>query len=627
MRRTLWIFLLPFLTGSFLEAQSQPIAFPRNVFKLNKSSILGRRSAGSRYSSQGNLQVACPEETAGPSAPGLHATPLLAYASWVEKYGGKAHVLFSRSTDGGFTWSPAREIVSYKVSGSWDFENMVLGATFNQVYVGIAAGKWDPTASKAWPNHVYVLASPDEGKTWIGPTLVNTKTGGNYDVDDLHMVCTFGTAHLFYKVAAIVNGSQQPNDVYYTSVGIKSGKITTIQPEKRINNPGAPAGSAGVGYVSVDAEGPLVACAYNDARVSGSNKGNLYVSISRDMGRTFQETRLTNYSSSAPRSDSYWEPSVAVTRTNVFIAFGGTTGGAWPNNASLFFSNDMGRNFKGPVLLSVGAKGFDVDRPQVAAEGNLVCVAWVDDRDGKGNSANMLYCAVDDKAGNGFLKKVNEIRLGNPQAAVEGIDYTFDLLVRGKRIVIAHEVRKASGGGEDVEYNVSDDGGKTFGRFPGTRIGGLFGGTNDVDDPRMYMTLNGDVIVYWADDRMSANDLYVSGLKLPELTYLGGGKGFTVGHLTPVLEGNVALILVTEAGTSPPLNLDGLGYTGFSINFVVGKYTPVFAGFTGAYLSVVKNGKALFPAAPNGLGIFNAVALGIDPSSLRFTWFTDPVVY
>ncbi len=609
-----------------LAAQTPKVAFPRRTVKANLNSLLARTGLRGTV---GNMQVACPDETAAPSAPGLHATPLLAYAVWAEHYGGKVHVLFRRSTDGGFTWSPAKEIFTVQVSGSVDFENMVLGATFNQVYLGMCVGKWDSVKQSAWPNDIYVMASPDEGKNWQGPIRVNTKTAGtNFDCDYLKMACTYGKAHLAYKVAAIVGGNQQPNDVYYTAVEFKNGKLSVFLPEKRINNPGAPAGKAAVNFLTLDAMGPLVAMAYDDARVSGSNKGNLYLSFSRDMGRTFKEIQVSKYSSKTPRNDKWWEPDIAVSGTNIYLVYGDTYGGSWPNNVSLVFSNDMGNTFKGPIIMNPGAKGFDSDVPHVAADGKVVCVTWVDDRDGKGNKANMLFAACDQNGGLGFLKKVNEIRLGNPKPAVERIDNTENAVVRGNRIVVMHEAALVTGGGEDVEYNVSTDGGKTFfPRRPGTKLGGLYKGGSDVDDPRVAMTLNGDVIAYWADDRLSANDLYISGLKLPELTYYGGGKGFGIQYFTATQENNLALILVTEKGTSPPLNLDGLGYTGFSINFVIGQYTPIFAGFTGAYLAVVKNGKALFPNAPDGLGIFNAISLGINPNTLRLTWFTDPVLY
>ncbi len=612
---------------SGVPAQTPKIAFPRKALHVNQNSLLPRTGLRETV---GNIRVACPDEKAGPSAPGLHATPLLAYTAWVEQYGGKVYVRFRRSTDGGFTWSQAKTIFSTPIGGGGDLENMALGATYNQVFLAMCVGKWDPKKSSAWPNDIYVLASPDEGKTWLGPTLVNTKSAGTgYDCDTLRMSCNHGAAYLAFKVAKVTPPSTQgPNDVHFTSVAIRNGKITVLQPEKRINNLSAPPGSADVHFLRIDADGPLVAMAYDDARVKGSIKGNLYLAFSRDMGRTFKEIQISKYSSTLPRNDKWWEPDLAVTGTNIYLVYGDTYGGSWPNNVSFVFSNDMGQTFKGPIIMNPGGKGFDSDVPHVAADGKVVCVTWVDDRDGKGNSANMLFAACDRNGGLGFLKGINEIRLGNPKPAVECIDNTENAVVRGNRIVVMHEVKLATGGGEDVQYNVSTDGGKTFHpRRMGTWFGAVAGGNSDVDDPRVAMTLNGDVIAYWADDRLSVNDLYISGLKLPELTYLGGGKGFQIGYFTPAQEGNIALILVTEAGTSPPLNLDGLGYTGFSINFVVGKYTGIFAGFTGAYLSVVKNGKALFPAAPNGLGIFNAVALGIDPNSLRFTWFTDPVVY
>ncbi len=616
-----------------LAAQTPPVTLPRKVVKLNGNAILDRSTWGS---TRGNLQVVSPKEIAPPSAAGLHATPLLAYAAWAEMYGSpkKVHVLFSASTDGGFTWSKAKELYSVRVTGSYDFENMILGATGNQVYLALCSGTYNPSTGKTWPNDVFVLASPDEGKTWVGPTKVNTVTAGKGDADNLVMACSKGMAHIGYKFAHFTSGTTQgPNDYYYVGVELKAGKISVVNTEKKINNPSAAPGKTPyVNYCNISADGSLVACVWADGRVTGSKYGNLYVAVSKDGGKTFKETQLTHYDATTPRTDKYWDCCDVVTGKNIYIAYGGvyTIGGVgkWPNNTSFIFSNDMGTTFKGPVILNPKGKGFDTDKPILGADGDVVCVVWVDDRDGPGNKYNSVFAACDDQGGKGFLTKVTEIRLGTKNLKTVKYDTQYKVAVNGKHIVVAGEEMKVSGGGEDIYLAMSDDGGKTFAPMRhATQIGGLFGGPKDVDDPRVSMSRNGDVFVYWADDRLGKNNLYLSGLKLPELTYLGGGKGFTIGHFSAAEEGNAAIILVTEAGTAPPLNLDPLGYVGFSMNFAMGAYTPVFAMFTSAYVSVVNKGVANFPNAPDGLGIFHAAALGLDTKTMRLTWFTDPVVY
>ncbi|GEM_PF-3158648 len=634
MRSSRWFFAVAgLLLAGTLAAQTPPVTLPRKVVKLNSNALLDRSTWNS---TRGNLQVVSPKEVAPPSAAGLHATPLLAYAAWAEMYGTPkvVHVMFSASTDGGFTWGKAKEVYKVRVTGSYDFENMIIGATGNQVYIGICSGTYNSSTGKTWPNDVFVVASPDEGKTWIGPTKVNTVTAGKGDADNLVMACTNGVAHIGYKFAHFTSGTHQgPNDYYYLAVNIKAGKINIVNAEKKINNPSAaPGKTPGVTSCNIDADGSLVTCVWADARVTGSNRGNLYVSVSKDGGKTFKETQLTHYNAATPRTDRYWDCNTAVSGKNIYIAYGGvyTIGGVgkWPNNTSFIFSNDMGSTFKGPIILNPGGKGFDADKPRIAADGDVVCVVWTDDRDGGSNKYNSVFAACDDQGGRGFLSKVTEIRLGTKALKTVRYDYNYKIAVNGRHIVIAGEEMKVSGGGEDAYLAMSDDGGKTFQKMRhATQIGGLFGGPKDVDDPRVSMSRNGDVFVYWADDRLGKNNIYLSGLKLPELTYLGGGKGFTIGHFTAAEEGNAAIILVTEAGTAPPLNLDSLGYIGFSMNFAIGTYTSVFATFTTAYVSVVNKGVAKFPYAPDGLGIFHAAALGLNTKTMRLTWFTDPVVY
>jgi len=634
MRAKRWYLSLGLVLAGTLAAQTPPVTLPRKVVKLNGNALLPRAFW---TASQGNLQIVRPKEVLPASGQGLHATPLLAYAVWVEQYGTplKAHVMFSVSTDGGFTWGKAKEIyTSTQIRKGYDFENMVAGATGHQVYVTLCTGTWNSTVGKAWPNDVYVMASPDEGKTWLGPVKVNTLTSGKGDADTAVMACSAGKAHIGYKFAHFTSGTTQGNnDYYYAGVEIKNGNINIFSTEKKINAPSlAPGKVPYVNYCNISADGSLVSCVWSDGRVSGSKYGNLYVAVSKDGGMTFKETQLTHYDATTPRTDKYWECTTVVSGKNIYIAYGGvyTIGGVakWPNNTSFVFSNDMGTTFQGPVILNPKGKGFDTDSPKLAADGDLVCVTWVDDRDGPSNKYNSAFCACDDQGGKGFLTKVTEIRLGTTQLKTVKYDGNMQIAVKGKQIVISGEEMKTSGGGEDCYVVISDDGGKTFHKVRHvTKIGGLFGGTKDVDDPRVTLTGNGDVIYYWADNRSGVNDIYVSGFKLPELTYLGGGQGFKITHFTAAEEGQAAIILVTEAGTAPPLNLDGLGYVGFSMNFAVGTYTPIFAMFTSAYVSVVKNGVALFPNAPNGLGIFHAAALGIDAKTMRLTWFTDPVTY
>jgi len=209
--------------------------------------------------------------------------------------------------------------------------------------------------------------------------------------------------------------------------------------------------------------------------------------------------------------------------------------------------------------------------------------------------------------------------------------------ISGDRVLVVYHKAKYDAKkffAEDVMYTVSMDKGKTWSapRF-GTNIGSLSGGTQDVDVPTCLFTSGGDCVCLWADDRVSANDLYLAGLRVPTLRKQGTSNSWVIENFLSSRNGELALLLFTDFGTTPEPILMGLNawQVGYAPNFRIVKgaqlslVTSVMIGMPGV-LTAVQNGKAAFNL-PQGLGIWHVIGLGIDPKSQSFTWYTDPALF
>jgi hypothetical protein len=224
-------------------------------------------------------------------------------------------------------------------------------------------------------------------------------------------------------------------------------------------------------------------------------------------------------------------------------------------------------------------------------------------------------------------------RLEHPRPVIRGDDIAI--------VVEKSPYSATTANWEDHALAVSQDGGKTFSPLLWvTQIGWHFNqGLGDVDAEgrgrsRIVMTPNRDIMCAWPDNRAYAtneiNEAFAGGLKLPDLGWRGAGQGgFEIEWLTASHAGQVALILVTEAGTAPVLPL---GNMGFQLNFAIGQYTfPILGAGAAVFLATVgPTGQTTFPnapAIPPTTLTFHALGLGIDPTGLTYAWFTDPVRY
>ncbi len=598
---------------------------PRKEIRVNSTSLRSR--AVTRHMSVGQALVFSPRELAPASGPGLHPTAVLVYAIWVEKAQPGYLVKFTRSVDGGFTWGLPKTIFKQNGGGAWDFEQLAAGATYNQVFVVMSTG-----TSTGWPNEIYAMASADEGNTWTKPTIINTTTKGQGDADAIRMAVSERKAHVVYEYS--VKNNTAPEDIYYVGLELKQGKLNVFKSETRVSTGTKPA-TNDVNDPRVAAFGPFVAVAWTDDRVGQTR--NLYVAVSRAFGTDFgtstaKETQITNYTSSNPRSDGWWTPDITIYPPNIYIVWGDCT--AWPNNVAFSFSNDLGKTFSKPIIINKGgkAKSADADDPVVYAFKNRVLVAWHDDRDNPGkNQGNAAFVAVDNRGGKDFQSgNYKEVRLDAKPTGSGPVVRTERPLAAmlGDRIIVVYEKAKYNpnvGMDEDLSYVISDDGGKTWSQpIYGTKRGSMFNNTIDVDNPIINVTLNGDITIAWADNRRSSGDLFIGGLKFPLITYIGNNKGFKITHFDTSNVGDLAVILVTDAGTKPPLILDNMG---FQLNFQIGSVTASLLLYDFFYSSVGTNLVADFPRIPNGLGIFHAIGLGINPITASFSWFTDPVLF
>ena len=87
------------------------------------------------------------------------------YAAWSRQYAGDRwdHIWFSRSTDGGATWSTPDQILN---SGHYGHDTHVVAGPAGQVWVAVAT-------SPSWRKDIVVLRSTDGGGTWESTNLTN----------------------------------------------------------------------------------------------------------------------------------------------------------------------------------------------------------------------------------------------------------------------------------------------------------------------------------------------------------------------------------------------------------------------------------------------------------------------
>ena len=305
------------------------------------------------------------------------------HAVWTRWSPGSSGVYHRRSTDGGVDWSA--EVLLSGATGD-SIQGISLAVAGDAVHVF-----WSDYAGGAG---IYYARSVDGGATWgsgailTAPSPYSGTPSAAVVADTVHLVWQDyrdGDAEVYYK-RSVNGGATWGVDTRLTSAAGWSA---------------AP---------SVAATGDTVHVAWEDDRAGNQE---IYYKRSTDNGATWSgDTRLTNAAGwSCP-------PSVAATGAAVHVVWRDDRDG----NAEVYYkrSADYGATWGGDTRLT--NDGGMSTSPSVAATGDLVRVAWGDDRDG--NQEIYYNCSVDGGTTWGSDTRLTDAAdySGNPSVAVAGIE-------------------------------------------------------------------------------------------------------------------------------------------------------------------------------------------------------------
>jgi hypothetical protein len=223
------------------------------------------------------------------------------YVTWTEfdNYGSSnpqdsSHIRFSKSLDGGQTWSPAKRI--NRVSGDCiDSDNTVEGAVpavgpGGEIYV-----------SWAGPLGLVFNKSLNQGETWMESESVVSDIPGGWDyavpgiyrANGLPVTCC-DLSNGPYRGTIYINWSDQRNGVTDTDVWfIKStdGGLTWSE-RKRVNDD-PPGRHQFFTWMTVDQSNGYIYFVFYDRRNFTNNLTDVYMAVSLDGGETFNNYKIS----------------------------------------------------------------------------------------------------------------------------------------------------------------------------------------------------------------------------------------------------------------------------------------------------------------------------------------------
>ncbi|GAB4365264.1 MAG: hypothetical protein Kow00128_07630 [Deltaproteobacteria bacterium] len=196
------------------------------------------------------------------------------YAAWVDLRGGQRKIMFSRSTDGGSTWS-ANARVDDDTSGSFKFEPAIGIDNAGTCYVA-----WSDNRNGNYD--IYISQSTDGGTTWSADVRVSDDPGSE---EQGRVSMHIEGASVFLAWVDSRNGSPY-RDVYFSC----STDGTTWTPNRKISDT---TGGTVIGRCSLAGAGSRIALAWNDDR---SGKREVYLITSADGGATWDNQAVRIHS-------------------------------------------------------------------------------------------------------------------------------------------------------------------------------------------------------------------------------------------------------------------------------------------------------------------------------------------
>src|SRR5215203_5756792 len=222
------------------------------------------------------------------------------YTTWTlfDKYGStnpldSSHILFSKSTDGGITWSTAIRI-DKQGGDSKDSDSTVEGA------VPAAGPNGEVYVAWAGPNGLVFTKSLDAGNTWSNEKVITEMPGGwNFDIPGISRanglpitVCDLSNGSR--KGTIYVNWSDQRNGINDTDIWLSKstdGGNTWSSPI-RVNNDAA-GKQQFFTWMTIDQTNGYLYFVFYDRRNYPDNRTDVYMARSIDGGNTFQNFKVS----------------------------------------------------------------------------------------------------------------------------------------------------------------------------------------------------------------------------------------------------------------------------------------------------------------------------------------------
>jgi len=605
-------------------------------------------------------------------AKGLTATAQLVYAVFTDEDPTTSDTVLSvrTSTDGGLTWRPAQTIYTVDTLAGESLstggvETQIL-ASHHNVAVIFATNRHDAAQSgqSAW-----VIGSSDQGQTWSAPVLLSAQSTPGaidqfFDVDEIRAVLDRDLLHVCFEADYLANPSGSgtagsgSEDLFYTQaqIGGAGAAVAVTVPNVRIDTAHAP-GSVDVDCPQIDADGPIVTLAWLDDRNQVpdqfgvlTHQNDTFSRTSLAFGTDFglasgpAETNHTNFSTllslawAAPRCCD-----VAVVAPTVYV-FMEDSRDSMSDAIYCDVSLDAGTTFQPTQRVSTNPPGEDVDGFVMAHDGDRFALFTKTDRHGS-NAVNIGFVYSGDTMDllNGTM---SEASCSPAQDLV-----LYDVSVQGDVIAAVYESCPFP---EEAYVAISSDGGASFDVRRLTDQGSCSGlaGNADVDDVRVAITANRDVVAVWADDRFGPGnvreDVWVSSTKVPTLldhtnpNPPGVGGTMELVNLGPSDVGDWAFLMISAGGANSTTTL-GPSLTGaFSPALVRDFWFDALLGDVTFVLEYVTADPATGAATArfdglSPLGIPNlrlllgqpfwAAAGTADTATLEFKYFTDTVAF
>jgi hypothetical protein len=350
---------------------------------------------------------AAPTERLKPPTPNpknLVDTGDLAYIAWVTNSTSTgAAVHFTRSTDGGKTWSVDKVI--HSTLAGVTIQEMSLVAEGNEVFViwqtdesdsalGLPAG----SINSSW--HFIISGSDDQGQTWTKPVVANpaqAKAGSTNVWGELlqaavtrDVVSKNVRVHLSYEWGTRSPAGEGPS---YTAWELVAGTMTQVNAEKDVSQ----GKFREIDYIGIQARDNVVMISYRDDRPVNSLVANrLYGTWSIDGGRTWRKSDLllgrpNDLTMNNPANNSMAEScygNMAIDGANLYFMWRDRSHGqATPPavNANerviLQYSNNLGFTWNWTVVTDYAMGLADVDEHWIeAANGRVVIGVCSDER-------------------------------------------------------------------------------------------------------------------------------------------------------------------------------------------------------------------------------------------------------